>query len=60
MKLYVLMMLIDTPGGSYGIFTAYLVRVVDGAPSLAVLLLVVNWVYFSKRMIAAVPGFPAW
>ena len=54
----VLMMLIDALG-LYGMFTAYLVKSWTVLAVLAVLLLVVNWVYFSKRMIPAkylVPG----
>jgi len=54
----ILMMLIDALG-LYGIFTAYLVKSWTVLAVLAVLLLVVNWVYFSKRMIPAkylVPG----
>ena len=52
------MMLIDALG-LYGMFTAYLVKSWTVLAVLAVLLLVVNWVYFSKRMIPAkylVPG----
>ena len=48
----VLMMLIDALG-LYGMFTAYLVKSWTVLAVLAVLLLVVNWVYFSKRMIPA-------
>ena len=54
----VLMMLIDALG-IYGMFTAYLVKSWTVLAVLAVLLLVVNWVYFSKRTIPAkylVPG----
>ena len=54
----ILMMLIDALG-LYGMFTAYLVKSWTVLAVLAVLLAVVNWVYFSKRMIPAkylVPG----
>ena len=54
----VLMMLIDALG-IYGMFTAYLVKSWTVLAVLAVLLLAVNWVYFSKRTIPAkylVPG----
>ena len=54
----VLMMLIDALG-IYGMFTAYLVKSWTVLAVLVVLLLVVNWVYFSKRTIPAkylVPG----
>lgn len=54
----VLMMLIDALG-LYGMFTAYLVKSWAVLAVLAVLLLAVNWVYFSKRTIPAkylVPG----
>ena len=54
----ILMMLIDALG-LYGMFTAYLVKSWTVLAVLAVLLVVVNWVYFSKRMIPAkylVPG----
>lgn len=54
----VLMMLIDALG-IYGMFTAYLVKSWAVLAVLAVLLLAVNWVYFSKRTIPAkylVPG----
>ena len=54
----VLMMLIDALG-IYGMFTAYLVKSWAVLAVLAVLLIAVNWVYFSKRMIPAkylVPG----
>ena len=48
----ILMMLIDALG-LYGMFTAYLVKSWTVLAVLAVLLAVVNWVYFSKRMIPA-------
>ena len=54
----VLMMLIDALG-LYGMFTAYLVKSWTVLAVLAVLLIAVNWVYFSKRTIPAkylVPG----
>jgi len=54
----ILMMLIDALG-LYGMFTAYMVKSWAVLAVLAVLLLAVNWVYFSKRTIPAkylVPG----
>jgi len=51
-------MLIDALG-LYGVFTAYMVKSWIVLVVLAALLLVVNWIYFSKRMIPAkylVPG----
>ncbi|MBS5723255.1 MAG: maltose ABC transporter permease, partial [Actinomyces sp.] len=54
----VLMMLIDALG-IYGMFTAYMVKSWAVLAVLAVLLVAVNWVYFSKRTIPAkylVPG----
>ena len=54
----ILMMLIDALG-LYGIFTAYMVKSWIVLGVLAALLVVVNWIYFSKRMIPAkylVPG----
>ena len=54
----ILMMLIDALG-LYGVFTAYMVKSWIVLVVLAALLLVVNWIYFSKRMIPAkylVPG----
>ena len=54
----ILMMLIDALG-LYGMFTAYLVKSWTVLAVLVVLLLALNWVYFSKRMIPAkylVPG----
>lgn len=53
-----LMMAIDALG-LYGIFTAYMVKSWAVLVIMALLLLAVNWVYFSKRMIPAkylVPG----
>ena len=54
----ILMMLIDALG-LYGVFTAYMVKSWIVLGVLAALLIVVNWIYFSKRMIPAkylVPG----
>ena len=54
----VLMMLIDALG-LYGIFTAYAVRSWGIIAIMAVLLAVLNWTYFSKRMVPAkylIPG----
>jgi len=54
----ILMMLIDALG-LYGMFTAYVVESWAVLAVLVVLLLALNWVYFSKRMIPAkylVPG----
>ena len=48
----ILMMLIDALG-LYGIFTAYMVKSWIVLGVLAALLVVVNWIYFSKRMIPA-------